>query len=627
MTLAARAAFSALLLLIAVSSPVLASAVESGSQTTKQLAWASIGDSYSSGEGIPGTSTRLDWNGNNCQRADGIDTNATAWGPRAKQLVASQLNVASFAHTACTGAIADAADDQLNEARSVSKLAAARPYDIITFSFGGNNIGFADVIKGCLDVNGWGVFDLTPGCDITEQRLRDRIDMLVGKRPIGAGYSGSTTLPALYDYAATRVRPGGDVIVLGYPQVVEEVGRWDRWRRNVIGNCEGIQAYDVGMLRSAAGYLNQQIALAVQAADARHAPSGVHFTFDDISTKVYETGDSPGERHALCSNTPWLNGQTTSISSGDVRTTRSFHPTQQGHDATASDLAQVLRYDVHFDDAPRGAEAMARLSSAQVPSLCEHPAGRLVNGKLPGIPEIDGFVAIDLTMRPPVDADFDGDGANETIAVADCSRGGVGWPTSLLLYGRGTTYLDEFSLEKIADRIPEYSGNRGGMDYPLEVRDGQVRTYWRGQRPSDTGAGSSLPIEVVLDVRDGHFVVVDLVVRNEKEVVDAVTAAANRHDRAALEAIPGGAEYAQRLLDAVDSGGPFLRYQCYGELDQIDSTGGRYLYELDLTGSRRCYFDQSDGGVIYDTAYVDVVNEHSASGRATWRITDAFAPP
>lgn len=269
----------------------------------------------------------------------------------------------------------------------------------------------------------------------------------------------------------------------------------------------------------------------------------------------------------------------------------------------------------------------SQLRSAPVPSLCEHPAGSLVDGSLPGIPEIDGGVSIDLVERRPVLADFDDDGTSEIVAVADCNRGGVGWPTSLLLYGPGPTYLDEFSLEKIADRLPEYTGNRRGMAYPLQVRDGQVHTFWRGQRMSDTGAGSSLPIEVILDVRDGHFVLLSAVVHNETELLDAVTAAANQHDQAALEALPGGADYAQRLLDAVDAGGPFLRYECYGELDQIDAAGGSYLYELGFTGSRRCYFEQSDGGVAYNTEYVDVVNDHSSSGRATWRITDALKPP
>jgi hypothetical protein len=330
------------------------------------LAWAAIGDSYSSGEGIPGTSTKTDWHGNNCQRADGDGTNALAWGPGAERLVAGDIGVKTFAFTACTGATTDAAPDQLNEA--VSLHPGTNRWDIVTFSFGGNNIGFADIIKGCLDVNGWGVFDLTPGCDISEQVLRDRIDMLVGKRLPGPGYTG-ITLPALYDTIANQVRPGGDVIVLGYPQVVEEVGRWDGWRRNVLGNCEGIQSYDVGMLRSAAGYLNQQIALAVQAADQRHAAQGVHFTFEDIATKVYETGAAADQRHALCAKKPWLNGQTTSAGSGDFRTSRSFHPTQQGHNATASDLAQVLRYDIHFDDAPT---TTTTTTTSQVPTLGGH---------------------------------------------------------------------------------------------------------------------------------------------------------------------------------------------------------------------------------------------------------------
>jgi len=321
-------------------------------------AWLALGDSYASGEGIPGTvpearqspaGDRGDM-GRNCQRATGEGTNATAWAVGAFRQEQARLGLERQAFVACTGAITDEITTEIQEAES--DLGRSR-WDIVSLSIGGNNIRFSNVVRGCLDLaNGWDVFDLTPGCDVTEDQLRRRIDMLVGNRPIEPRqYEGSRTLPETLDLLADHTVSGGDVIVTGYPNLVEETRRWSRWRRDFTGNCEGIESYDVGMLRNAAGYLNQQIGQAVIDADERHADEGIHFHFVDISRDPYEYSDDPGSRHALCSRDPWLNGVTTSITAGDVRTVRSFHPRQVGHTNTARVVAGVIEQDVTFDDA------------------------------------------------------------------------------------------------------------------------------------------------------------------------------------------------------------------------------------------------------------------------------------
>ncbi len=329
-----------------------------------QVRWLAMGDSYSSGEGIPGTNP-----GNaalqgkdNCVRANGDGTDAKAWAVVAAETLGSSSPGYTFERpffVACTGAIVDDATTQLAEMRSQVTDASLQKWNIVSFSFGGNSIGFADVIKGCLDLNSvWGAFDLTPGCDISIEELRRRIDMLAGKTALDPdAYVGNVTLPTMYDAVAEAVAPGGHVLVLGYPQLVEEVAKWDSWRRKFLSNCEGVRSYDVGMLRSAAGYLNEQIALAVQAADSRWESRGVRFHFVDIATNVYETSSDPGSRHALCSAEPWLNGQTVGVMSGDWRTERSFHPYQRGHTATGEYLAGLLRdattFSFELDDGLR----------------------------------------------------------------------------------------------------------------------------------------------------------------------------------------------------------------------------------------------------------------------------------
>lgn len=85
-----------------------------------------------------------------------------------------------------------------------------------------------------------------------------------------------------------------------------------------------------------------------------------------------------------------------------------------------------------------GGVTPTQLYSAPVPSLCHHPAGRLVNGALPGIPESQGFVALRATLdkaHPDISSgDLNGDGKPDAAATFDCSGGGVSWPESVVLY-------------------------------------------------------------------------------------------------------------------------------------------------------------------------------------------------
>src|SRR5687767_7093991 len=335
-------------------------------------AWLALGDSYSSGEGIPGTPAReaegsgFATQGRDCRRATGDGTDATTWSVGAFRSVQGDLGLSRIALVACTGAVTGEFDDQIGEART--RFGRDR-WNLVTFSIGGNDIRFAEVLKGCLDLNSfWGTFDLSPGCDIGEADLRGRIDEL------------RRTLGGVYDSVAEVVEPGGDVVVAGYPQFIEEVARWGRWRRNVIGNCEGIQGYDVAMLRSVAGYLNEQIALAARDVDARHRDRGVRFHFLDISADPYEYSDRATDRHALCADDPWLNGQTIGIGSGDWwELDRSFHPHQTGHTNTARVLAGFLRANVRFNDAP--AVAISASDLLQLAGCREGPCA--VTGRIP----------------------------------------------------------------------------------------------------------------------------------------------------------------------------------------------------------------------------------------------------
>jgi hypothetical protein len=313
-------------------------------------AWLALGDSYSSGEGIDGTpASPSDTLGQECRRATGVGTDATAWAAGAYQTVREELGFSALDFVACTGNISDDATKQIQEAMTTGERGS---WDIVSFSFGGNNIRFADIIMGCLKPRrkGWG---LEYSCDVTEAQMRKRVDMLVGTTPIDPNeYAGQVTLPKLYDLVAQHVKPGGDVVVVGYPNLIEEPDRWT-WLARKTGLCEGIRDDDVPMLRAAGGYLNEQIGKAVAAADARYRDAGVRFHFVDIAKNPYELDGDQRNRHSRCGGDPWLNG--IQLDPHQPGTTwgykkRSFHPNQTGHTNTARVIAEYVRNNVTFDD-------------------------------------------------------------------------------------------------------------------------------------------------------------------------------------------------------------------------------------------------------------------------------------
>lgn len=348
--------------------------------------WLVIGDSYTSGEGIPGTTQEKSNTNRDCARATGmltagIKSDAKAWPIVAFETVVSarqDLALGPPDFVACTGAITDDFQQQLNEAKAgrrltyserrpdqitsvLDGLAHSEPrWDLVTMSLGGNNIGFEAIAKGCIDQvtsalpgsiywnNAW-----WGGCDQPLEELKNRVDILVGRTP-GQLKAGARTLwstngdPGLYNEIADVVRPGGHVIVSGYPHALEDPYRLtadglNSWMKSAIlrqaNNCQGVKHDDIIMLRSLTAYLNSGIEEAVSKANDRYASKGVTFQFVNIANEVYET---PKGRHAQCTGEPWVNGLTTSLSSADWRTQRSFHPNQRGHTATGEFIGKIV---------------------------------------------------------------------------------------------------------------------------------------------------------------------------------------------------------------------------------------------------------------------------------------------
>lgn len=324
-----------------------------GAQTAvpdRAVTWLSAGDSYSAGEGIGD-----DVVDERCARS------TRAYGPVAAELLRDQRGweISPDPFVACTGDVVsdffharsdrpsqlDWADDQ--------GLAAGSKADVMLFSFGGNDIGFPNVIFGCIPpalavlAGKWEeVIKEVPirdGCDPVDDQpmttgLMKRIDDLVetGIRSSRIDPDGRMaqdgTLGEFYRRVLNEnVTDNGVLVVLGYPRLFAPSEDWGSWRG---GRCATFGQDDADRLGTVAEYFDERLQEAVAAVD----PSGRRVRF--VSRLRLFDGDSDRSSHSLCGgNTEWLNRLTAGLNDPAVRFDRSFHPNEPGHAATAELVA------------------------------------------------------------------------------------------------------------------------------------------------------------------------------------------------------------------------------------------------------------------------------------------------
>jgi hypothetical protein len=156
-----------------------------------------------------------------------------------------------------------------------------------------------------------------------------------------------------------------------------------------------------------------------------------------------------------------------------------------------------------------------QLLDAPIGPLCGHPAGRLRDGKLPGIDEGAGFVelrgsphAVDSAPVPPgaktVDiGDLDSDGVADAVAVVDCSAGGNDSRSQAFVWGPGP---------RLVGQVPFEDGGANTGNWPSSVSsvaivDGVIRLRGVGWQKNDCHACPSLSIARSVTMRsDGSFV-------------------------------------------------------------------------------------------------------------------------
>ena len=93
--------------------------------------------------------------------------------------------------------------------------------------------------------------------------------------------------------------------------------------------------------------------------------------------------------------------------------------------------------DVPQAQAASGFTSTTQLRNIWVPSLCDNPSGKLVNGELP-----NGYVW--LNQRASRYGQIRKGGGNEAVGVFNCSQGGIGWPDNLVFYGADKKVIGRF---------------------------------------------------------------------------------------------------------------------------------------------------------------------------------------
>jgi len=325
----------ALVLCLLASVLLAPTASASTAQPVKKLRWLALGDSYSSGEGVYGAGNGPIKDSDPCSRSQ------HAWARLAARWVESisdpkvrrvfklfdkyvgetPTDIPNYdidmTFLACSGAETTEAGQAQDLDEQLAQTSGL--YDVITFSFGGNDAKFSSIISGCLNpFNGY-------GCDESEDTMVSRIRDEVGPK-----------LDVAYRKIRQHLAPGGRVIVNGYPRLFDK----PTFRATCYGT---IPRGDIDMLRRVADMLNNTIKDRAAANGLDYLDVATPFEGRNACGTGFGVGVSPGdlvkwavkeqlplEFTPACLAMKWVNG----LSVGKevvFRYQHSFHPNLCGH--------------------------------------------------------------------------------------------------------------------------------------------------------------------------------------------------------------------------------------------------------------------------------------------------------
>jgi lysophospholipase L1-like esterase len=243
-----------------------------------------MGDSYSSGEGREPYDTGTAGGGDTCHR------NATAW-PRV--LAASDPSIGTLTHIACSGATAAAITGSFkHESAQIKQLKAVRPTpDVVTISLGGNDVGFASLLKQCYLADCWRLGGITKAQNLIKN-----------------------TLPGVLASVYAKVRaaaPGASVYAVGYPRIFPVL-------QDETTHCGWLTSTERIKVNLLGDLLNTTEAATAQQAGVTYVP-----TLDALAG------------HELCTLNSWMAPVTSRVPTHQEE----GHPTPRGHEA----MEQLVR--------------------------------------------------------------------------------------------------------------------------------------------------------------------------------------------------------------------------------------------------------------------------------------------
>jgi PKD repeat protein/flagellar hook assembly protein FlgD len=295
------------------------------------LTYVALGDSYSSGEGVGPFRTGTDNN-------DGTGCHRSGTGSFASQLKAAHPTLApgTVKFAACSGAVVDSFlnpnTDNPGEPAQLTQLEGTN-VDLLSFSVGGNDVGFARILKDCIDTPlGWSsncpTQDSGNGQTINERAISDVLAL-------------GPKLRLLYHEILERTTYStpNKVVVVGYPQIFsnDSGGGCSRPAKQEDGTHAskltwGLTASEVTWLANMTKSLNNMI---------EYEALRAGFLFADVEHAL--------DGHDACSSDPWVHGVTLKThylrafaQQVDPLSQWSFHPTRAGQGAIANVVAGVL---------------------------------------------------------------------------------------------------------------------------------------------------------------------------------------------------------------------------------------------------------------------------------------------
>lgn len=322
--------------------------------TVNSASYVALGDSYSSGEGQAAENASSYEAGTNFPDGDPGMHGILAGCHRANKGWARGIGAAyvrrypTMIFAACSGAgIADlyGTNTHYSQEHEGAQLASVSPTAtrLVTMSMGGNDVGFPEILKACVySADGAPSATGAKGCHLPTSQIYQATRTNLNRLQAGgvATANGSKTLHQMYVDVASRITPGGKLIVAGYPELFGPgKGKYVAGPRGQSTNCQvgtaagGIPIkggtylvdYDdaqwiSGLSREGNDIIQREIHIAnKQLAQAR---STVTVVYADVLKQF--------GRHSLCdAKDSWINGLQIDTAN-HYRKQASFHPNPSG---------------------------------------------------------------------------------------------------------------------------------------------------------------------------------------------------------------------------------------------------------------------------------------------------------